>query len=90
MFVVVNLFARLVLLLVHLFLFCGSQLASVGLAIGGYLMIDVLLVLFGLRRFAGVHLAAVNAIRNPLLVVALALPTSLLAPGCVAPLCLSL
>jgi hypothetical protein len=72
-FVVVNLFACFVLLLVHLFLFGGSQLASVSLPVGSHLMVDVLLVLLGLRRFARVHLAAVNAIRDPLLLVALAL-----------------
>src|SRR5580692_12537168 len=36
-------------------------------------MVDVLFVLLGLGRFACVHFAAVNAIRNPLLLVALAL-----------------
>ncbi len=72
-FVVVNFSARFVLLLVHLFLFGGSQLASVGLAIGGHLTIDVLLVLLGLRGFACVHLAAVNAIGDALLLVALPL-----------------
>src|SRR5579864_4246282 len=68
-----NFSACFVLLLVHLFSFRRSQLSSVGLAIGGHLTIDVLLVLLGLRRFACVHLAAVNAIRDALLLVALAL-----------------
>src|SRR5579862_1291133 len=68
-----NFFAGFILLLVHLFSFRRSQLASVGLAIGGHLTIDVLLVLLGFRRFACVHLATVNAIRDALLLVALAL-----------------
>src|SRR5579864_2116701 len=68
-----NFSAGFVLLLVHLFSLGGSQLSSVALAIGGHLMIDVLLVLLGLRRFTCVHLAAVDAIRDALLLVALAL-----------------
>src|ERR1700733_4075118 len=67
--VLVNFLAGFVLFLVDLFLFRGSQLAAVGFTIGFDLLIDLMFLLLDVGRFAGIHLAALDAFADALLLI---------------------
>lgn len=60
---------RVVLLLVDLLLFTCRQCATVGLAIGCYLLVDRFLLLFELGCFGRRELAALDALRDPSLLI---------------------
>src|SRR5271156_1097694 len=67
--VLVNFLAGFVLFLVDLFLFRRSQLAAVGFAVGLGLLIDGVLLLFHVSRFAGIHFTALDAFADALLLI---------------------
>src|SRR5258708_30506157 len=69
----VNILRRLVLFVVDLFLFSGRQLAAVGLAVRGGLLVDALLLLLDLCRFAGLQFPALDPLRDAILLVFAAL-----------------
>src|SRR5258708_7470891 len=69
----VNILRRLVLFVVDLFLFSGRQLAAVGLAVRGDLLVDALLLLLELCRFAGCQFPALDPLRDAILLVFAAL-----------------
>src|SRR4029077_14988746 len=69
----VNIFRRLVLFVVDLLLFTGRQLAAVGLAVRGDLLVDALLLVLELCRFAGRQLPALDALCDAVLLVFAAL-----------------
>ena len=66
--------ARLAILLaIDLGFFLRSQLAPVGLTVGMHFLIDLRLIVFQVGRFAGGQLAALDALRDAVLLVLLAL-----------------
>ena len=56
--------AGLALLVIYLLLFRGSEFSSVGLSVGVDLLVDMLLVLFDVCRFARRHLTGFHAVGN--------------------------
>jgi hypothetical protein len=67
--------ARLAILLaIDLGFFLRSQLATVGLTVGMHFLIDLRLIVFQVGRFAGGQLAALDALRDAVLLVFFAIP----------------
>ena len=63
----IDLAAGAILFVIDLGALLASKFAAVGLAIGVNLLVDALLTIFGAGGFAGGHLAAADALSNPIL-----------------------
>lgn len=73
MFLVVNLLAGAILFVVDLLVFLRGEVATVGFAIGMYLLIDLLLMVLRPCGLAGGHLPTADAVGDALLLVRTAL-----------------
>ena len=76
---VVDVFRSRVLFLIDLLLFARRELSAVGRAIRRHLLVDAALLIFELGGFTGRQLAALNALRDTILLVFAALPDFIVA-----------
>ena len=79
---VVNLPRNLVLLLIHGSFVSLSQLATVGLAHSAHFLVDALFLIFQMRGFPRFQLAALDALRDAVLLILASLPNLVVTVVC--------